>query len=105
MWMNVDHVLIPLVLGTGIGEITMKIFLPSPHNTRDGRRIVRSVFHFAHRRDGVTTSRRICVRRPVGYMFNAPLGACDRRMGFMAQTLGPRTGPAGASTVSGKSAA
>lgn len=47
----------------------------------------------------------VCVRRPVGYMFNAPLGACDRRMGFMAQTLGPRTGPAGASTVSGKSAA
>ena len=34
-----------------------------------------------------------------------PTGACDRRMGFMAQTLGPRTGPAGASTVSEKSAA
>lgn len=33
-------------------------------------------------------------------MSNVPLGACDRRMGFMAQTLGPRTGPAGASTVS-----
>lgn len=72
MWMNVDHVLIPLIQGACIGKIAMKIFFSPPHNTRDGRWIVRSVFHFAHPRDGVT-SRGMCVWRPAGYMTNAPL--------------------------------